>query len=106
MPQKPVRRNVPQGAHNTPNTAARDRALQAEEMRKKRYYRRKRRAENLAYALRIFLLALAACAVFRAYYRIFCQARFCKVSRPFFLFVKRQKGRQIGTLKKGYGRAR
>lgn len=60
MPQRPVRRNVPQGAHNTPNTAARDRALQAEEMRKKRYYRRKRRAENLAYALRIFLLVLGA----------------------------------------------
>lgn len=78
MPQKPVRRNVPQGAHNTPNTAARDRALQAEEMRKKRYYRRKRRAENLAYALRIFLLALAACAVFALITVFFVKRDFAK----------------------------
>lgn len=101
MPQKPVRRNVPQGAHNTPNTAARDRALQAEEMRKKRYYRRKRRAENLAYALRIFLLALAACAVFALITVFFVKRDFAKSPDRFSYSLSVKKDDKSVPLKKG-----
>ena len=101
MPQKPVRRNVPQGAHNTPNTAARDRALQAEEMRKKRYYRRKRRAENLAYALRIFLLALAACAVFALITVFFVKRDFAKSPDRFSYSFSVKKDDKSVPLKKG-----
>ncbi len=101
MPQKPVRRNVPQGAHNTPNTAARDRALQAEEMRKKRYYRRKRRAENLAYALRIFLLALAACAVFALITVFFVKRDFAKSPDRFSYSLSVKKDDKSVSLKKG-----
>lgn len=101
MPQRPVRRNVPQGAHNTPNTAARDRALQAEEMRKKRYYRRKRRAENLAYALRIFLLALAACAVFALITVFFVKRDFAKSPDRFSYSLSVKKDDKSVSLKKG-----
>lgn len=101
MPQKPVRRNVPQGAHNTPNTAARDRALQVEEMRKKRYYRRKRRAENLAYALRIFLLALAACAVFALITVFFVKRDFAKSPDRFSYSLSVKKDDKSVPLKKG-----
>ena len=101
MPQRPVRRNVPQGAHNTPNTAARDRALQAEEMRKKRYYRRKRRAENLAYALRIFLLALAACAVFALITVFFVKRDFAKSPDRFSYSLSVKKDDKSVPLKKG-----
>lgn len=101
MPQKPVRRNVPQGAHNTPNTAARDRALQAEEIRKKRYYRRKRRAENLAYALRIFLLALAACAVFALITVFFVKRDFAKSPDRFSYSLSVKKDDKSVPLKKG-----
>lgn len=101
MPQKPVRKNVPQGAHNTPNTAARDRALQAEEMRKKRYYRRKRRAENLAYALRIFLLALAACAVFALITVFFVKRDFAKSPDRFSYSLSVKKDDKSVPLKKG-----
>lgn len=101
MPQKPVRRNVPQGAHNTPNTAARDRALQAEEMRKKRYYHRKRRAENLAYALRIFLLALAACAVFALITVFFVKRDFAKSPDRFSYSLSVKKDDKSVPLKKG-----
>ena len=101
MPQKPVRRNVPQGAHNTPNTAARDRALQAEEMRKKRYYRRKRRAENLAYALRIFLLALAACAVFALITVFLVKRDFAKSPDRFSYSLSVKKDDKSVPLKKG-----
>lgn len=101
MPQKPVRRNVPQGAHNTPNTAARDRALQAEEMRKKRYYRRKRRAENLAYALRIFLLASAACAVFALITVFFVKRDFAKSPDRFSYSLSVKKDDKSVPLKKG-----
>ena len=101
MPQKPVRRNVPQGAHNTPNTAARDRALQAEEMRKQRYYRRKRRAENLAYALRIFLLALAACAVFALITVFFVKRDFAKSPDRFSYSLSVKKDDKSVPLKKG-----
>lgn len=101
MPQRPVRRNVPQGAHNTPNTAARDRALQAEEMRKKRYYRRKRRVENLAYALRIFLLALAACAVFALITVFFVKRDFAKSPDRFSYSLSVKKDDKSVPLKKG-----
>lgn len=101
MLQKPVRRNVPQGAHNTPNTAARDRALQVEEMRKKRYYRRKRRAENLAYALRIFLLALAACAVFALITVFFVKRDFAKSPDRFSYSLSVKKDDKSVPLKKG-----
>ena len=101
MPQRPVRRNVPQGAHNTPNTAARDRALQAEEMRKKRYYRRKRRAENLACALRIFLLALAACAVFALITVFFVKRDFAKSPDRFSYSLSVKKDDKSVSLKKG-----
>lgn len=101
MPQRPVRRNVPQGAHNTPNTAARDRALQAEEMRKKRYYRRQRRAENLAYALRIFLLALAACAVFALITVFFVKRDFAKSPDRFSYSLSVKKDDKSVPLKKG-----
>ena len=101
MPQKPVRRNVPQGAHNIPNTAARDRALQAEEMRKKRYYRRKRRAENFAYALRIFLLALAACAVFALITVFFVKRDFAKSPDRFSYSLSVKKDDKSVPLKKG-----
>ena len=101
MPQKPVRRNVPQGAHNTPNTAARDRALQVEEMRKKRYYRRKRRAENLAYALRIFLLALAACAVFALITVFLVKRDFAKSPDRFSYSLSVKKDDKSVPLKKG-----
>ena len=101
MPQRPVRRYVPQGAHNTPNTAARDLALQAEEMRKKRYYRRKRRAENLAYALRIFLLALAACAVFALITVFFVKRDFAKSPDRFSYSLSVKKDDKSVSLKKG-----
>lgn len=101
MPQRPVRRNVPQGTHNTPNTAARDHALQVEEMRKKRYYRRKRRAENLAYALRIFLLALAACAVFALITVFFVKRDFAKSPDRFSYSLSVKKDDKSVPLKKG-----
>ena len=67
MPQqRPPRRPMPQDTAAARNARARERAIRAEEQRKLRYYRRKKRAETLAYAARIFFLAFLASALMRA----------------------------------------
>ncbi len=100
MPQKPMRRE-PSPHSRRPGEAARDRALYAEEMRKKRLYRRQRRAENFAYALRILLLGIAASAVAGLLMFFFVKRDFAKAPDRFSYSLTVKKNDKSVSLKKG-----
>lgn len=80
---------------------ARERALYAEKRRKYLAARRRRRAAAFAYAMRVFVLGLAASAIFGVLMVCAVKYDFSKTSEKYTYSVKVVRGQDTLTLKKG-----
>ena len=102
MPQqRPPRRPMPQDTAAARNARARERAIRTEEQRKMRYYRRKKRAETLAYAARIFLLAFLASVIVGILAVFLVKRDFSRAPEKFSYSLTVKKDEKTVSLKKG-----
>lgn len=102
MPQqRPPRRPMPQDTAAARNARARERAIRAEEQRKMRYYRRKKRAETLAYAARIFFLAFLASVIVGILAVFLVKRDFSRAPEKFSYSLTVKKDEKTVSLKKG-----
>ena len=92
---------MPQDTAAARNARARERAIRAEEQRKMRYYRRKKRAETLAYAARIFFLAFLASVIVGILAVFLVKRDFSRAPEKFSYSLTVKKDEKTVSLKKG-----